>query len=823
MKYRIYLFAATALFGNAAARAADTQTGIPASVESNVVPEAVTIEGAQATNSARSYTTARHSTANVQVVSGQELRRTGQTNVMAALEQLVPSVSSPPFSGRGANGFVRTMQLRNLSADQTLILVNGKRRHRSANFNINTGANYATEPADLGLIPMSAIDHVEVITEGATALYGQDAIAGAVNIVLKHTPGVGSFSLQDSGYYAGDGVAIDGSADYAFKVGHDGGFVDVFAQITHSQPANRSGPYTGTLYFPLANGATDPRAAILGRNINRAAGTGRSMQETAGMNSIIPITDKIEFYNTSTYGHRDVTTPQFVRTATNDGTIRAMYPDGFQPQMSLQENDFQVDTGFRGTLAKAWNWDSFVTFGRDDERTGTLNSDSPTFGLASQQNFYTGSAINTELDAGGKLSRAFAVPFLKSPFNVEVGGDYRHETFQLTPGDYQSWANGGVAILDGPNAGKLTSAGAAAHAGTSPDNASTSARDIFEGHANIDFHILPQWEWTLGGRVANYSDMHTTVETGSIATRYNFNKRWAIRASINSGYRPPTLGEKNYYVTLNSPTYASDQLPPNSAAAHALGSGDLKGESSRSYSIGIDATPIDNLHVTANLYRIAIGDRITNSTKFGGAAVESILSSVGISGVQYAQYLTNPVDTVTYGGDITADYTIDLGRYGVLHPTLSLNFADTEISRFRSTPSQLASRGLPYFDNMAQNILLHSAPKNRESVGLVWNYRKFTLSVQEERYGSVTFVDAPSLASQYWTKVKPGYITNLEVGYDVMSKWHVAVGANNLFNYYPNKTPVQQQAVWSGAVIYPYNSPYGFFGGYYYVKSSLSF
>lgn len=785
--------------------------------------EQVLVTGQQSLNSARSYTTAQHKTANVQSFSGADLRRTGQTNVMAALEQLAPSVSSPTFSGRGANGFVRTMQLRGLSADQTLILVNGMRRHRSANFNINTGPNYTTEPADIGLIPMSAIDHVELITEGASALYGQDAIAGAVNIVLKHTPGQGSFTLQDSGYYKGDGVGVDGAADYAFKIGRHGGFLDLFAQITHTQPANRSGPYTGKLFFPQANGQPDPRDAQLGRNINRAAGTGRTMFESVGMNSIIPITPHAEFYNTSTYGHRDLTTPQFVRTASNDSTIRAFHPNGFQPQMSLQENDFEVDTGFRGTAFGSWNWNVFTTYGRDDERTGTLNSDNPTFGLQSQTDFYTGSNIASELDSGFKVSHNFHVPFLTKPVNFEAGGDYRHETFQLTAGDYQSWANGGQNVLDGPNAGNRVAAGAAAHAGISPENASNSSRDIYEGHANLDFYVTPKWEWSLGGRVASYTDMHATVETGSISTRYNFNKRWAVRASVNSGYRPPTLGEKNYFVTLNSPTYASDQLPPSSAAAKALGASDLKGEYSRSYSIGLDATPIDNLKIVANLYHIDINSRITNTTKFGGAAVESILSNMGINGVQYVQYLTNPVNTTTNGGDFSAEYTVKMGRWGTLRPSISFSFNDTEISYRRKVPGVLTSNNLNYFDKMAETTLTRSAPRNRETLGILWNFKKLSVSVQEERYGGVTFVDAPSLASEYWTRVKPAFITNLEIGYEVLPRWHLAAGANNLFNHYPNKTPVQQQAVWSGAIIYPYNSPYGFFGGYYYVKSALTF
>ncbi|WP_308719117.1 TonB-dependent receptor domain-containing protein [Komagataeibacter xylinus] len=811
----------------ATARAATATTGTQARAQAlqaspSAKAESISVTGSQTVNRAGSVSTRQHSTTSVQVISADELKNTGQTNVIAALEQLAPSVSSPSFSGIGANGFVRTMQLRNLSADQTLILVNGKRRHRSSNVNINSGPNYGTEPADLALIPMSAIDHVEVIEEGATALYGQDAIAGAVNIVLKHNTSGGSFSIQDSGYYAGDGVGVDGAADYAVKLGHSGGYLDFAGQVTHTQPANRSGPYTGSTFLPLANGSPDPRAAAMGTDINRILGSGRTMLETFSMNGALPLGHNMELYTTDTYSHRDVTTPQAVRTQSNDSTVRALYPLGFAPQMGMTENDFEVTGGVRGSFRKAWHWDAFVTFGRDDERDSTLNSDNPTYGLASQKNFYDGSYVNSEFDSGFKISRNFNTALLPKPINFEFGGDYRHESYQLIAGETQSWANGGVAILDGPHAGNPTTAGASGHIGTSPENASATSRDIYEGHANLDFYLTPKWEWSLGGRVASYSSM-ATVETGSVATRYNFTRRFAIRANFNTGYRPPTLGEMNYYLTITSPTYASAQLPSNSNGARALGSSGLSGEYSRSYSIGIDSTPVNNMHITANLYRIAINDRIANTTKFGGSAVENILAGQGINGVQYVQYFANPVNTVTNGGDVNLDYTFHPRHAGTVRVNVGVNFSDTEIGSYNATPSVLQNLNLSYFNNVAKSVLLDSSPRNRETLGVLWNIGRLSVSVQEQRYGQTVFIASPSLATKDWTLTRPGYITNLEVGYNVFDRWHIAAGANNLFNYYPNHTSQAAAASYSGAFIYPYSSPYGFFGGYYYIKSSIRF
>ncbi|WP_323993212.1 TonB-dependent receptor domain-containing protein [Nguyenibacter sp. L1] len=770
-------------------------------------------------NSARSVTTQAHSTTQVFVVTAQELKATGQTNVMAAIAQLSPSVSSPAIGGSGVSGFTRTMTLRNLNADETLILVNGKRRHLGANFLQTAGG---TDPSDISLIPMSAIDHVEIITEGATALYGQDAIGGAVNIILKTDNHGGSFTAQNSGFYAGDGQAIDITGDYGFKLGKQGGYLNLAGQFTNQLPSNRSGAYSKETYFPLPNGSPDPRAAILGTDLSRNLGVVRSQLETFSANGAIPISEGAEFYTTDTYSHRDGWVPEAYRPAADDETVREIHPNGMAPYLTMTENDFQINNGFRGSLGK-WSWDVYTNYGRDQQRYGMQDSDNPTYGLQSQTNFYDGTNIASDLSSGFKVSRHFDTGFLPKPLNLEFGGEYRHDTFQLTPGDLQSWSNGGILILGGPDAGKPASAGAADHSGTPPSLASSAGRDVFDGHANLDFFVLPNWEWTLGGRVVNYSDT-TTVSTGSIGTRYNINKRWAIRGSVNTGYRPPTLAQLNYYSAAQGPTYTTVQLPSDSVAARALGSSGLKGEYSRSYSVGLDATPVDNWHITANLYRIAINDRLADSTQFGGPVLEGVLGGIGFPNVQFASYYTNPVNTVTNGGDVSTDYTLHLQRYGTLRLAMAINFADTEITHFNQTPSQLAQLGFQYFNAVSQNTLEHQYPKNSENISANWKVSKFSIFAQEQRFGSYTYILSPGLPENDWSQVHPGFITNVELGYDVLPRLHIAVGANNLFNKYPTMInralDIKYQ---SGIFTYPQTSPYGFNGGMYYVKGSWTF
>ncbi|GFE93769.1 TonB-dependent receptor plug domain-containing protein [Acetobacter persici] len=784
--------------------------------------ESVLVSGSVTTGiGALSNNTRRHSTTHVEVVSAKELMATGQTNVIAALAQMAPAINSPPAGGIGSNNVARLMILRNLGPDETLVLVNGKRRHLGANFNFNTGPATGSQPTDISLIPISAIDHVEIIMDGATALYGQEAIGGAVNIVLKSTPGKGSVNLQDSGYYAGDGVGIDGYGDYNFALGHHGGFLDLATQITHQQPTNRSGLNTSQKYFSLPDGSLDPREQKIGNDVNRIQGLSRSLSELFSANGSLPVTDKISLYTTTTYSHRDVDAPGFFRTANNDANVRAIFPNGFSPHLTTEENDFQVNGGIRGRDLYGWNWDAYVLYGRDQLRYGAYDTISPTYGLNSQTKFYNGTNIASDLTAGFKMSRDIPSSILAKPLGVELGGEYRHDTFQMTQGDTQSWGDGGVAILDGPNAGKAAAPGASAYSGTPPSAAGNHYRDIFDGHVNLDLWATKKWEWTLGGHATNYSDTITAF-TGSIGTRYNFNKRWALRANINTGYRPPTLAGLYYSTIFSTPGYQSAYASSVSQIARLLGAEGRKGEYSRSYSVGIDATPVDNFHITANLYRIGINDRLESTSNFGGTSIEGLLESAGISGVRYVQYYTNPVDTVTNGGDVNATYLLNLPQGHSLQFGVNVNIADTQISRYRKTPSILAAYGQDYYNKFSQNDLLHTSPKNRETLSLVWHKGRYTLTIQEQRYGSVTFIVSPSQPSSTWTKVRPQWNTDINLDVGITERAHVTVGANNLFDKYPTQVS-RAAAAPTGSYRYATYSPSGFMGGYYYVRGSFNF
>jgi len=798
----------------AADPATDSPVGPNDSQTESIVVKGETARG----NSALTTTTDARSTTQVAVISAAQLLATGKTSVMEALAQISPAVNGPPNGGLGVAAFTQTLQLRGLSADQTLILVNGHRRHVGSLFNSLAGPSWGTEPTDLALIPISSIDHIEVITEGATSIYGQDAIAGAINIVLKDKTQGGSVTLQNSGFYQGDGQGVDGYGDYAMPLGHNGGSLDLAVQIENHLATNDSGLYNHPTFYPLPDGGVDPRTYILGDNVQRALGIPRVSLETIGDNLLYPLSNDWELYNNSTYGHRDVHAGSAYRAESDPITVVAIHPEGMQPYITLDQNDFQVNNGIKGSFL-GFATDIYANYGRDDEAYGTIDSDSPSFGLKSKTNFYDGSAIASDLNAGIRLSRLFHVGFLPKPVSVAFGSEYRYDTFQMTEGEYQSWANGGVPILVGPDAGGKTVPGAGDHPGDPPLAVSNHGRDVMDNYLNMVAFLTKEWEWTAGGRLADYGGL-ATVATGSIGTRYNFTPGFALRGSFNTGYRPPTLGQTSYFYASPYATYSIDTLPSQSVPAKALGAEPLKGESSRDFSIGFDATPNDNLHVTANLYMVRISDRLASTTTLGGPAVAKILAAAGLAGVTYASYYANPVNTVTYGGDFGINYIVPATSYGSFVFGAGTNYADNEITSFNKNPPILTKLKLSDFNTYTDEVLLRAAPKYQANVSVDWSMGRWRLFVQEQRFGSSFWLPSPTSAP---FKQQSAFITNPELDYKVTPQITLAVGANNVFNHYPTRVPYKITSSNFNLDVYNPWSPYGFSGGMYYVRASLNF
>ncbi|WP_338029748.1 TonB-dependent receptor plug domain-containing protein [Gluconacetobacter tumulisoli] len=774
--------------------------------------------------------TPTNSTVRVAVVTAAQLLQTGQTNVISALQQTSPEINAPPGGGGGAYSTTptQTIILRNLNADETLILVNGVRRHISALGNWSAGPASGTEPADLSLIPLSAIDHVEIITEGATALYGQDALGGAVNIVLKSgARNGGTVNLLNSGFYRGDGQAVEGYGDIERTIGHQGGGIDIAWQVLNQLPSHRDGLNTANLYNtqdPVYGAHDAALQKIQGQDVNRVEGLSKSLAEVFSFNGHVPLTDRVDAYATGTLAHRDTARIGFPRGPANNNTVRALFPNGFSPIETFDELDFQVNGGLRGVLPLGVAWNTYVSYGREQVNEDVENDNNPTFGADSQTSFHQGTIVSSELIGGAKFSKEFNSASLPKPAVLDFGAEYRHDTYQLGQGDYQSWATGPYLI---GQTGVQASSGATGYAGFEPQNAGNWSRDIFDGHVGLDIYATKKWEWTIGGRAVSYSDLGV-APTGSIGTRYNFSRRFALRANVNTGYRAPTLGAVHYNATSTGPGEVTENLSDFDPTARLLGATGVKGEVSRSYNIGFDWNPLDTLHVSLDGYRIDINDRIESTTEFSGPLMNAFLYNQGITSSPtdkiYVTYMTNIGNTTTNGFTAKVSYQFPIDpSWGKLVGTVMANAADTEVTHYASTPAVLTQLGQTYYDSLSRNNLLRASPKNKESFALNWSRGRYSVYVQEQRYAGVEWINYSGDPASTWTHIRPQVQTNIELSARVGKGFTLTVGANNLFNKYPTRVKRSTVAETQGTIAYPMTAPGGYEGGYYYARVGYVF
>ncbi|TWB34620.1 TonB-dependent receptor plug domain-containing protein [Nitrospirillum pindoramense] len=740
----------------------------------------------------------------IEVLGGETLQATGQTNLLDALRGTLPSFTADQFGGDVGN-LVRSARLRGLSPGQTLVLVNGKRRHNSANIYADGGPNGGSNPADLDFIPLDSIDHIEVLRDGAAAQYGSDAIAGVINIILKKSDSGTHVSTLGGITGRGDGATAQGSVFHGFDLG-DGGFINVTADYRHHDFTNRTGD--------------DPRAPSGTVVKGRIYGDPLSDVVNIGYNAEAPLTPSVTFYSFGTASHRSAESYENWRPGSR---IPALWPNGFFPEETADEYDVGFTLGARGDNLAGWRWDLSSTYGHDWLAIGVINSGNPNLAnagsgfynasYAKQTSFNAGKLVSTQQTTNLDLVREFDVGLFAKPVNVAWGLEHRHEVYEVDAGEYASYAAGG----------------SASYAGFTPTDAHTADRNSAAGYIDLSTQLLRNWQFELAGRVEHYDDFGDS-ESGRVISRYDITPWLAVRGAVGNGFRAPTLAQQ-YFSALNvSPTSASLQLPVNSPGAKLLGVQALKPETSTEYSAGLVLEPVPGLHATLDFYQIEIQNRIINSGALSGSLAQAAILANGASlpagisaGNTSVTFYLNGVDTRTQGADLNLDYTTDLASLGAIKWTLAGNYNVTSILKQQPAPKALA--GVTILDATAITSLTSYDPRSKISLAANWTLGPWDVTLRETRWGHSYYVahDYSSVGDYVARAVSPAFLTDLNIGYRVTQGFRVDLGAQNLFDRYPAKTNPATR--WFGINVdtYPQNTPYGFNGGYYYVKLSADF
>jgi len=727
----------------------------------------------------------------IAVISGAALTNTGQVDLRDALEQLSPAISRETFNTDAA-ALTDIVSLHGLSPNHLLVLIDGKRRHTTASV-ITAGPEQGQTGVDLDTIPVSSIDHIEILLDGDSAQYGADAIAGVINIILKSTDHGGSAGTTEGQYFAGDGFSREVAVDEGFNL-NDKGFVHLGAEYSGKNYTDRNG--------------TDPRT---GEHTNTFEGNPADNTESIGFNTGYSLTDEVDLYGFGTYAHRQGSSKELYRLPS---FLPAVFPNGFEPQDTRLENDFGITAGVKGKNLFGWTWDLSSTYGQDSINVDLINSVNPdfydTFGYT-PTSFHIYGIKSSQWTNSLDLTRPFNIPNLPAPLTVSFGAEERRETYNIAAGDFASYYDGGPQAL----------------AGISPANASDHSRSIDAAYLDVATKFTPEWQVETAGRFEHYSDIGSTV-TGKLATRYDFSSEFSIRGSFGTGFQAPSLAQE-YFSSLGvGPTEAVGQLSPLSPIAKSLGATPLKPEESTNVNLGFILNPIDHLSITVDTYQVVVRNRIIDSGYASGAAAIAALEAGGVvipSTASYisTNYLQNAAETRTRGADINSSYLTNLGDYGKVNWTVSANLNSTTLVSVTT-----GANGLPV-TNVQQDAWLTSVtPKYKFVLGGKWEKDRWGLSLHENIYGpssdEATIYEGPNTFSTTvfdYFKESLKVTTDLAVDYTIVDNLVATVGANNLFNNFPNRfAPEDQYLGWQYD---GYVSQLGINGGFYYASLKFTF
>lgn len=798
--------------------------------ESRLVREEVVVTGTRATG-----VQVTDSASPIQVLDSTDLLQAGKADLMNALANVVPSFTAQAFGGDMANQTLQA-KLRGLSPNHVLVLVNGKRRHTTASLAVLGGPYQGGAGVDLNFIPVEAIERVEVLTEGAAAQYGTDAIAGVINIILKDDDSGGGLDYSHGGYYAGDGDTDSVTGSIAFAPS-EGSFVNFAGETRNHAHTNRGG--IDPRVVDPARLATYPNSNMPYADgypyLNRIFGDAEYDLKLASFNGGIQLTDSTEFYTFGTWGEKHAASHENYRlpnrishTDPDTDEVTYMYPYGFSPKEETEETDYQLTAGVKG-VAGGWAWDLASAYGEDEIDMFTRDTGNASLYRdtgSSPVGFYDGTYTSTQWATTIDVIKEFD-PGMPGPLTLAFGGEYREETWEAAPGD----------------AGSRYFEGGQSFPGISLSDAGKHDRDSFGVYLDLALEPIESLKLNLAGRYEDYSDFGDT-SVGKLSARYDFGPAFALRSTVSTGFRAPTLAEEFYSATNVGPTTAFVQMPPNAPATALLGLGDgLQPEESTSYSFGVVLRPADDMSITLDLYQVEVRDRIVATSTFFGtidgelfsqAIVDAIIANgnvldpeVTASGDTGINLFANGATTRTRGLDFIFNYLTDFGAVQA-DWSIAATYTDTEVTEVRATPAELGTTQ-PLFDRAALSIIEDTAPKYVVNLGGTFTSGKLTVSLHEIIYGESSEFESDDGTTFYKSEIGVTPVTNLEISLEAMHGLTLTVGATDLFDEYPDKRNDEFRALQfasgnTGAVgQYPTFSPFGINGGYYYGKVSYRF
>jgi iron complex outermembrane recepter protein len=791
----------------------------------------------------------------VDVVSTEELKATGQTDLGQQVQFTSPSFNSAKYGVNGATNFADPASLRGLAPDQVLLLINGHRRHQFSALNLNVSPGLGTVVSDLNSIPTAAVGRIEVLRDGAAAQYGSDAIAGIVNLALKDSAEGGSIGLTTGLNKEGDGFTIKASINQGLKIG-DGGFLNYTLEYFGTDGTNRSDPYDGVLYpaTPATYGTTGPTPDFPYATANPRAdrgvypqgsfivgnyGANRNRTYQAFLNAEAPLSDTIKAYVFGGYSRKDIQAFGFFRApATRANAVLSIFPDGYVPILPGRSIDYSANSGLKAELG-GWAIDLGYGFGRNYLDQNALNTVNASLGSASPTRFYVGRTQFTQqvVDLSGSKDLG-AVAGMQS-LNVAMGVQWRRDNFRVRRGDVASYVVGPLALSG-------RTAGSNGRPGYAPADENNLSRRNIAAFIDIEADISEAFLITTALRYENYSDFGGNL-SGKLAARYKLSDAIALRGSYNRGFRAPSLAQignrVNTSTVQNNQILQTQQIASSDPRLKTLGISDPKAEISDNFSAGITGA-LGAFTFTVDAFQIGIKDRIAITDGILSANFPTVAAL--FPGVREIRFFTNQIDTRTRGVDVVATYKFDIGP-GALKLTLAGTHAETKVLRQRATPTQLvagataANQATALLGLTAIELIEVAQPRTKILFSTNFETGALTLGARASYFGSVkafsTGLSATdknvtcNAANRCVQTFGAKTLFDLNATYAFSDALSLTLGANNLLNTYPDKWNNRRDGAAGEAASYsngqtPYTrnaNQFGFNGSYYYLTANVNF
>ncbi|MFC4307651.1 TonB-dependent receptor plug domain-containing protein [Steroidobacter flavus] len=789
--------------------------------------DAGVIDSVVVLGTARENTTALTSTAPVDVITPDQLRETGAVTVNQALSKLHPSFNFPQGQNAVKGQGVRSASLRGVGPAYTLVLVNGKRRHLSAQLS-GTDPWPAAQVVDINTIPVNAIERVEVLRDGAAAQYGSDAIAGVINIVLRKDSSGGSLGGRYGGYSDGGGETHQLLGNAATSIGEDG-FINVSVDRLKNDNVDRSEADWRQLF---------PNGDSRNETFNKEYGQwGQSTRDnwTALINAEIGLSDSVRAYGWVNYSDKSalnyVNPERIVKantrvasatdpTRVSETAVIPVYPNGYQPFMTYDAEDIAAVAGVRYEGASLGDLDFAVSFGQNETGRTTENTINPSYGPDSPTRFYLGSWKSRTTSVTLDYTKDLEISGLQSSV-LSSGVLYRHEYWGTADlGDAAGYTSGPLAgrtiaslygaggiynqyasLFPSVNFAADTSVVGATGSSTSginPIDAGSVTRNVYGGYAGIDFTVFDKLDLGLTARFEDYSDFGSTTNY-RLTGRYEFIPAVALRGTLSSGFHAPSLAQLGNQSTGYTSTFTnngSSILTPgrtrlfrsNDPQAAAFGAKPLDPEESTTISLGLVLRPTSSSSVTIDAYQLDVDDVITITDTIQGPAVTSAFNAIGLTGYTQATYYLNAWDTRTRGVDLVGRQQLKLAG-GTLDLTAAASFLDTEVERLNPFTNIGTS---PVIGASRVRDAETGIPKNKYILNGRYSYGAWSVDLTGTYYSSYTYNvgETPGLATANGNidqEFSPETYFDLGFDYELLQGLRLNLLVQNVFNKYPEK------------------------------------